>query len=82
MRDNEKHPARDRRAFPEHSSAHHNEHHNSTANDAPAFVRRAWQRWNVAIDEALAVELKPWPLAESAAAAIWREWHTDEGRPE
>lgn len=40
----------------------------------PGHVLKAWRRWNLAIDAALDAELKPWALAETAAAAIAGEW--------
>ena len=72
MRDEQKRPGANRpnpETLPQLDILH------STAIDAPAFVVRAFERWSLALDEALAHDVAPWPFAEVAAASIWREWH-------
>jgi hypothetical protein len=46
----------------------------TAASAMPSHVADKWRFFNGLIDQSLAADLSPWPLAVTAAAAIAKEW--------
>lgn len=40
----------------------------------PPHIQSRWHYFSTIIDQALEAGLKPWPIAETACAAISKEW--------
>ena len=53
---------------------HPNRNVQSLPRHLPPHIQRRWRHFNETIDQALEAGFRPWPLAESACAAISAEW--------